>query len=124
MPKNTRRDTHKTRKSPFLQLETTKNSSCLTENLSKKQKTQKIVFFSKNISGESHSAESPAEATFKFFNIHSFVKYQQIEDIKKFRKKSLKAEKGSLIVSKKVERGSVLEVFCISCFKRLWMRSK
>ena len=45
VPKTTRWDTQKTRKPHFSLLETAKNPSCTTENLSKNEKLRKTTFF-------------------------------------------------------------------------------
>ena len=66
VPKNARRDTHKTQRSPFSQLESAKNfekSSCPIGNPSKtKNANKKFEVFLTNVSGNSHSAENPLEA--------------------------------------------------------------
>ena len=163
MPKNTRRDTHKTRKSHLPQLET-KKPIFLNQKLEKN--------FSKNVSGKLHSAENPKEWTFwgfltsimlqnfkklkvrslklysllpypkklehlnfsnkikiekfeqphsaekfesgnllEFFNIHSVANFQKIQ-VGPFREKKIEKSQSrkreSLIVSKKVESGTLL----------------
>ena len=64
----------KTQQLPFPQLETEKpNRKPL-----KKQKIEEIIdFFSKNVSGKSHSAKNPKKGTiWVFLNIHTVAKYQ------------------------------------------------
>ena len=76
MPKNTRRDTHKTRKSHLPQLET-KKPIFLNQKLEKN--------FSKNVSGKLHSAENPKEWTF-----WGFLTSIMLQNFKKLKVRSLK----------------------------------
>ena len=102
MPKKTRKDTHKTRKLPFPHLETAKNPSCSTENLSKTEQLREKVSksCSENVSGEiergpfgeilevsqsrkkgkTHSVEKSGEEWFRF----GMVLYFMVEALNAF----------------------------------------
>ena len=78
MPQNTRRDTNKTRKSHFPQLETAKTHLAQQKNLSKIEKQRKNLSFFQKMSGKSHSAKNIKKGLWGFFNIHSVAKYQKM----------------------------------------------
>ena len=97
VPKNSQRDTYKTRKSPFRQLETAKTHLAhpKTSHLAPNQKPN---LFCCKISGKK-------------------LKWGPVEDIKKFSKKVSKPKKEveSLIVSKKIGEGDPCALEWFSC---------
>ena len=97
--KTTQKDTHKTRKLPFSQLETAK-TNLLNQKHLKNKNMRKCYFFSKIVSGTLHKAENSEEGTLSNFltsilvqNIQKKLKGDPLERIKNFRKMSHKAEK-------------------------------